>query len=215
MSEQEKDRREEQPEAGREVAAEAQNPEQGVTETVDPDQAVPADEVAGEDLIGQGDVDPTGRIAELEEQLEETQKRLAEADLRAQAEIQNMRRRLERDMANAHKFALERFAADLLAVADSLERGLKALPEDDETLRPAREGLDLTRKVLLDVFGKHGIETVEPAGQPFDPELHEAMTMVPVPDAAPNSVVEVLEKGYTINGRLLRPARVVVAKAES
>lgn len=210
MSEQEKEREQ----AERETAAEAQNPEQGVTDTLEPEQAVDADQVASEDLVGEGELDPTGRIAELEERLAATERQLAEADLRAQAEIQNMRRRLERDMANAHKFALEKFAGDVLAVADSLERGLKALPEDDQALQPAREGLELTRKVLLDVFGKHGVEQLDPSGETFNPELHEAMTMVPVPDAAPNSVVEVLEKGYTLNGRLIRPARVVVAKAE-
>lgn len=210
MSEQENER----DKAAREVEAEAQNPEQGVTETLDADQGVPADEVASEDLIGEAEVDPTGRIAELEERLENTEKALAEADLRAQAEIQNMRRRMERDLANAHKYALEKFSADVLAVADSLERGLNALSPEDEALRPAREGIELTRKVLLDVFAKHGIEQLDPTGQVFDPQQHEAMTMVPVPDAAPNSVIETLEKGYTLNGRLLRPARVVVARAE-
>lgn len=223
MSEQEKERgkvdgeaaaetRSPEQAAESEVAAEARNPEQGVTEAVDPEQVVEPDQVASENLAGEGELDPTGRIAELEERLANTERLLAEADLRAQAEIQNMRRRLERDMANAHKFAVERFAGDVLAVADSLERGIKSLPEDDQALQPAREGLELTNKVLLDIFSKHGIEQVDPSGATFDPELHEAMTMVPVPDAAPNSVVEVLEKGYTLNGRLIRPARVVVAK---
>lgn len=165
---------------------------------------------------GQGADAPAGdeELAEAREQLAKLEKALAEADLRAQAEIQNVRRRAERDVESAHKFALERFAADLLSVADSLERGLATLDAGDEALQPAREGLELTLKVLLDVFARYNVEQIDPQGQPFNPEHHEAMTMVPAPDAEPNSVIEVLEKGYQLNGRLIRPARVVVSKAE-
>lgn len=153
-------------------------------------------------------------LAALRDKLAHTEKALAEADLRAQAEIQNMRRRLERDVANAHKFALEKFSADILAVADSLERGLATLPPDNEALKPAREGTELTLKVLLDIFGKYQIEQLDPTGGQFDPQQHEAMAMVPMPGAEPNSIIEVLEKGYSLNGRLIRPARVVVAKGD-
>ncbi|MCK0538064.1 nucleotide exchange factor GrpE [Alcanivorax quisquiliarum] len=153
------------------------------------------------------------QLAQLSEELAQTRKALAEADLRAQAEIQNMRRRMEREVANAHKFAVEKFAGEIISVADSLERGLAALNAEDEAQAPAREGLELTLKLLLDVFGRFNIEQINPPGQPFNPDLHEAMAMVPSPDAEPNSVIEVLEKGYALNGRLLRPARVVVAKA--
>lgn len=157
----------------------------------------------------------TGLEAELEgtrEQLARVEKALSEADLRAQAEIQNVRRRAERDVEHAHKFALEKFAADLLGVADSLERGLSTLDPADEALKPAREGLELTLKVLLDTFSRYNLEQISPQGAAFNPEQHEAMTMVPAPDAAPNTVIEVLEKGYVLNGRLIRPARVVVSK---
>ena len=160
------------------------------------------------------ELDAETELAALRDKLAQTEKALAEADLRAQAEIQNMRRRLERDVANAHKFALEKFSADILAVADSLERGLTTLPQDNEALKPAREGIELTLKVLLDIFGKYQIEQLDPAGGQFDPQQHEAMAMVPMPGAEPNSIIEVLEKGYSLNGRLIRPARVVVAKGD-
>lgn len=155
-----------------------------------------------------------GELADARDRVARLEKALAEADLRAQAEIQNVRRRAERDVESAHKFALEKFAADLLSVADSLERGLATLDAGDDALKPAREGLELTLKVLLDVFARYNLEQVDPQGQPFNPEHHEAMTMVAVPDAEPNSVIDVLEKGYLLNGRLIRPARVVVSKLE-
>lgn len=155
---------------------------------------------------------PEEELAQLRDELAQTRKALSEADLRAQAEIQNMRRRMEREVANAHKFAVEKFAGDIISVADSLERGLAALNAEDEAQAPARQGIELTLKLLLDVFGRFNIEQINPPGQAFNPDLHEAMAMVPSPDAEPNSVIEVLEKGYALNGRLLRPARVVVAK---
>ncbi|HIK74595.1 MAG TPA: nucleotide exchange factor GrpE [Alcanivorax sp.] len=152
-------------------------------------------------------------LAQTQERLAKVEKALAEADVRAQAEMQNVRRRAERDVESAHKFALEKFAGDILTVADSLERGLATLDPQDDALKPAREGLELTLKVLLDVFAKYNLEQIDPQGEPFNPEHHEAMTMIPAPDVEPNSVVEVLEKGYQLNGRLIRPARVVVSKA--
>ena len=151
-------------------------------------------------------------LAQTKERLAKVEKALAEADVRAQAEMQNVRRRAERDVESAHKFALEKFAGDILTVADSLERGLATLDPQDDALKPAREGLELTLKVLLDVFAKYNLEQIDPQGEPFNPEHHEAMTMIPAPDVEPNSVVEVLEKGYQLNGRLIRPARVVVSK---
>ena len=156
--------------------------------------------------------DAAEELASLKLQFAETSRLLAEADLRAQAEIQNMRRRMEREVANAHKFALEKFSADLLAVADNLERGLAAVPAEDEALKAVREGMELTLKTLTDTFARYGIESVDPKGAQFDPQLHESMAMVPMPGAESNSVIDVLEKGYCLNGRLIRPARVVVAK---
>ncbi|WP_101675494.1 nucleotide exchange factor GrpE [Alloalcanivorax mobilis] len=160
-----------------------------------------------------GAVDLESQLVDAHQRLAALEKALSEADIRAQAEIQNVRRRAERDVDGARKFALEKFAGDLLTVADSLERGLSTLDPDNQALAPAREGLELTLKVLLDVFNRYNLEQIDPQGQPFNPEHHEAMTMVPAPDAEPNTVIEVLEKGYQLNGRLIRPARVVVSKA--
>ena len=142
------------------------------------------------------------KLAEADAELAKVKKALAEADVRAQAEVQH-----------ARKFALEKFAGDLLSVADNLERGLAALDAEDEALKGAREGIELTLKSLLDAFARYNLEQIAPADEPFNPELHEAMTMVPVPNVDPNTVIEVLEKGYQLNGRLIRPARVVVSKA--
>ena len=194
MSEQEKD----------------QNNAEPQVETVEEQEAAAA---AAEAEGEQAEPTAEEKLAELEAELATVKKALGEAEIRAQAEIQNVRRRAERDVQHAHKFALEKFAGDLLSVADNLERGLGALDADDEALKGAREGIELTLKSLLDVFGKYNLEQISPSDEPFNPELHEAMTMVPVPNVDPNTVIEVLEKGYQLNGRLIRPARVVVSKA--
>ncbi len=133
--------------------------------------------------------------------------------LRIQAEMQNVRRRAERDVANAHKFALEKFAGELLPVVDNLERALAAIAVDDESQTAVREGLELTLKSFVDVLSKFGVEAVNPVGEPFDPEFAQAMAQVPNPEMEPNTVMEVFQKGYTLSGRLVRPAMVVVSKA--
>ena len=133
------------------------------------------------------------KLAEADAELAKVKKALAEADVRAQAEVQNVRKRAERDVQHARKFALEKFAGDLLSVADNLERGLAALDAEDEALKGAREGIELTLKSLLDAFARYNLEQIAPADEPFNPELHEAMTMVPVPNVDPNTVIEVLE----------------------
>ena len=129
--------------------------------------------------------------------------------LRAAAEVDNIRKRAVRDVENARKYALENFGRDLLDVRDSLEMGLAAGENADaESLR---EGSEATLKLLATVMERFGVEQIDPLGEPFDPELHEAMTMQPSAEAEPNSVLAVIQKGYSLNGRLLRPARVVVA----
>lgn len=128
--------------------------------------------------------------------------------LRAAAELENVRKRAARDVENAHKFALERFASDLLTVCDSFEMALAA---DDASVESLQEGNEATMKQLLGVLQRFGVEEVDPEGEPFDPERHEAMTMQPSDDVEPGSVITVFQKGYVLNGRLLRPARVVVA----
>ncbi|EGG95142.1 Heat shock protein GrpE [gamma proteobacterium IMCC1989] len=138
---------------------------------------------------------------------------LKEQVLRAHADAQNVRRRSEQDVEKARKFALEKFVADLLPVADNLERAIAAGNPEDETQKAVLEGVELTLKSLQDTLKKHKVEMVDPAGEPFDPQLHQAMTMVPNPDMEPNTVMDVFQKGYTLNGRLVRPAMVVVSSA--
>ncbi len=128
--------------------------------------------------------------------------------LRAAAELENVRKRAARDVENAHKFALERFASDLLTVCDSFEMAMAA---DDASIESLQEGNEATMKQLIGILQRFGVEEVDPEGEPFDPELHEAMTMQPSDDVEPGSVITVFQKGYALNGRLLRPARVVVA----
>jgi molecular chaperone GrpE len=128
--------------------------------------------------------------------------------LRTAAELENVRKRSSRDVESAHRFALERFGRELLAVRDSLEMGIAAEGASIESLL---EGSEATLKILSTTMQQFGIEVVDPAGEPFDPEFHEAISMQPSDDVEPGSVVIVVQKGYSLNGRLLRPAMVVVA----
>lgn len=132
--------------------------------------------------------------------------------LRTQAEMENLRRRTEKEIQDARKFALERFAKDLLVVLDSLELGIQAAVGDSPEVVKHREGSELTLKQFLQVLEKHNVRPVEALGQKFDPALHQAMTVDPTADAEPNTVVKVFQKGYTLNDRLLRPAMVVIAQ---
>ena len=133
--------------------------------------------------------------------------------LRAQAEMENMKRRTQKDLEDAHKFAITGFAKELLPVLDSLELGLLAASGDSEEVKKFREGSELTLKQFAAAFSKFNIEPIDPTGQPFNAEQQQAMMMQEVADVAPNTVVNVFQKGYMLNGRLLRPAMVVVAKA--
>ncbi|MEJ2629999.1 MAG: nucleotide exchange factor GrpE [Acidihalobacter sp.] len=131
--------------------------------------------------------------------------------LRTQAELENLRRRAERDLENAHKYALERFAGELLPVKDSLEMGLDAAAGGEA--EKIREGMELTLRMLTQVLEKFGIQEINPAGERFDPERHQAMTAQPTDECPPNTVLTVMQKGYLLNDRLLRPAMVMVSKA--
>ncbi len=136
--------------------------------------------------------------------------------LRAQAELENQRRRAERELDNARKYALERFVQELLPVKDSLEMGLSAIAEvdeGDEAVHKLKEGTELTLKMFHQVLEKFGVREINPVGEPFDPELHQAMSMLESVETAPNTVLSVMQKGYTLNDRLIRPAMVVVSKA--
>ncbi|MEA9392417.1 nucleotide exchange factor GrpE [Acerihabitans sp. TG2] len=161
-------------------------------------------------------VDPRDeRIAVLEARLEELQQHERDSLLRAKAEVENVRRRSELDVEKAHKFGLEKFAGELLPVIDNLERGLDMADKSNSELTPLIEGIELTLKSLLDVVRKYGIEVVSDTHVPFDPSVHQAMTMLESADHEPNHVMMIMQKGYTLNGRLLRPAMVAVSKAKN
>ncbi|AMD02482.1 MULTISPECIES: nucleotide exchange factor GrpE [Halomonas] len=194
--------------ARREEEAEPQ-PVEGTLE----DEAIEAAEEA-EALGEQAEVGDNPEAEMLAAQVAELEESLAEAKdqvLRTAAEAQNVRRRAEQEAEKARKFALEKFVKELLPVVDSLEKALEAMGDDASEAH--REGVSMTLKMQHDVLGKFGVESVDPQGEPFDPQYHEAMAMVPNPELEPNSVMEVMQKGYLLNGRLVRPAMVVVSKA--
>ena len=133
--------------------------------------------------------------------------------LRVQAEMQNLRRRSEQDIEKAHKYSQEKFSTELLSVMDNLERALAAAANhEDEIVKAIYEGVDLTLKSFTDCFNRFHIEAVDPMGEPFDPQLHQAMTIIENGEVEPNTVIEVMQKGYTLHGRVIRPAMVVVSK---
>lgn len=166
--------------------------------------------------IKEPEAGPEVSIEELTKKLELAEQKASEnwdKVLRIQAEMDNLKRRTKKDLESAHKFALEGFAKELLSVVDSLELGLQAATGDSDEVQKFREGTELTLKQFEAAFTKYNIEVVNPLGQPFNPEQHQAMAMQPSADAEPNSVLNVFQKGYMLNGRLIRPAMVVVAKA--
>ncbi|WP_419534719.1 nucleotide exchange factor GrpE [Endozoicomonas sp.] len=155
-------------------------------------------------------IDDTARcIEELEEQLAQSK----DQTLRAHAEAMNTKRRAEQDVEKAHKFALEKFVNELIPVVDSLEKGIESAEQGEGQHETMLEGMRLTHKQLLDALAKFNVEQVNPEGQPFDPNFHQAISMVPNPDMEPNTVMNVFQKGYTLHGRVIRPAMVVVSKA--
>jgi molecular chaperone GrpE len=166
---------------------------------------------------------PHTELIEHEFTIEELKQALADAEqkaqenwdkaVRAQAEMENLKRRTQKDLEDAHKFALTCFAKELLSVLDSLVLGLQAATGDSEEVNKFRIGSELTIKQFESVFAKFKIEAIDPIGQPFNAELHQAMAMQAVEGAELNTVVNVFQKGYMLNGRLLRPAMVLVAKA--
>ncbi|WP_446808160.1 nucleotide exchange factor GrpE [Methylomonas sp. 2BW1-5-20] len=159
----------------------------------------------------------TVTVEALQEQLEQAQQQAAanlDKAIRTMAEMENLKKRVQKDLDDERKYGLAKFAKELLSVLDSLELGLQAATGDSPEIVKLREGSELTIKQFESVFAKFNIETIDPLGQPFNPELHQAMVMQPSATAQPNSILNVFQKGYVLNGRLLRPAMVVVAKAE-
>jgi molecular chaperone GrpE len=169
-------------------------------ETVEPTAEESAPEVTVESL----QLELQAALEQVENQKEDV--------IRAQAEVQNIRRRAELDVSKAHKFGQEKLITELLGLVDNLERAITASKAENATLENLLEGVEMSQTMLLDGLKKFNVEQVDPHGEPFNPELHEAMTAVPNPDMEPNTVMDVFQKGYTLNGRLIRPAMVVVSK---
>jgi len=188
-------------------------------------EQVAEEDTVEESSVEEGSVEETDgeQLAKEEISIEELQKELKLAKqkaeenwdkvVRSQAEMDNLKRRTQKDLENAHKYGLEKFAKELLSVIDSLELGIQASTSDAPEVVSLREGSELTIKQFESVFAKFNIEAIDPLGQPFNPELHQAMTMQPSADVEPNTVINVFQKGYVLNGRLIRPAMVVVSQA--
>ena len=147
-------------------------------------------------------------LSELEVQLEEMKDQV----LRHQAEVQNVKRRAEQDVEKARKYALERFCNELLPIVDSLEMAILSASPDQEDSESILKGVKLTLKMFVDTLAKFNLEQIDPEGEPFDPELHQAVSMVENNEVEPNTVLSVMQRGYVLSGRLIRPAMVVVSK---
>ena len=189
-----------------------QNPDQDQVENeASPELATEDASVADAQDAPEGE-QPADEMSLLQEQLEAAEAAAGMARdelLRVQAEMQNLRRRTEQDIEKAHKFGQEKFSTELLAVMDNLERSAAAAEaSEDEAVQAIKEGVELTLKG----FKRFNIEAVDPLGEPFDPQLHQAMSIQESPDAEPNSVIAVMQKGYTLHGRVIRPAMVMVSK---
>ncbi len=171
--------------------------------------------VGDEGDIGWNEDSNQAQISQLEAALlssETKVKEQQESVLRAKAEVENMRRRTEQEMDKARKYALNKFTEELLPVIDNLERAIQAADTENEAVKPIVEGVELTHKTFIDVLGKFGVKEINPEGEAFNPELHQAMSIQESADHEPNTVIFVMQKGYELNGRVVRPAMVMVAK---
>ncbi|NIF34703.1 nucleotide exchange factor GrpE [Enterobacter sp. Cy-643] len=188
---------------------EQKTPNEQAPEDIVMDQHEEIEAVEGADVVDPRDEE----IANLQAQLAEMKQREREIEPRHQADLANLRRRTEQDIEKAHKFALEKFVNELLPVIDSLDRALEVADKSNPDLAPMIEGIELTQKSMLDVVRKFGVEVVGETNVPFNPDVHQAIAMVESADVAPNNVLMVMQKGYTLNGRTIRAAMVSVAKA--
>ncbi|MCF7505858.1 MULTISPECIES: nucleotide exchange factor GrpE [Vibrio] len=155
------------------------------------------------------------KIAQLEAALLSSESKVKEQQdsvLRAKAEVENMRRRTEQEVDKARKYALNKFAEGLLPVIDNLERAVQAADAENEAVKPILEGVELTHKTFVDTVAKFGLTEINPEGEVFNPEYHQAMSIQESPDHESNTVMFVMQKGYELNGRVIRPAMVMVAK---
>ncbi|ADT68719.1 MAG: molecular chaperone GrpE [Pseudoalteromonas tetraodonis] len=200
------------------MSEQTQNPEQEVelNEEVAQMEADVEAAVEAAEQHAEQEQSPEAEIAMLYAELEAAKQTIADQKdsvVRAAADVDNMRRRAAQDVEKAHKFALEKFANELLPVIDNLERAIEFSDKENETLKPLLEGIDMTVKSFNDAVAKFGVEIVNPQGEQFNPDFHQAMSIQPSNDVTPNTVLAVMQKGYTLNGRLLRPAMVMVSKA--
>ncbi|MDA0805583.1 MAG: nucleotide exchange factor GrpE [Proteobacteria bacterium] len=193
-----------------------QNPDQENVESTADQEFDTAETTIVEQQSALESEQPKDELGLLREQLEAAEAAAGMAKdelLRVQAEMQNLRRRTEQDIEKAHKFGQEKFSIELLSVMDNLERSSAAAEaSEDEAVQAIKEGVELTLKGFIDCFKRFNIEPVDPLGEPFDPQLHQAMSIQETPDAEPNSVIAVMQKGYTLHGRVIRPAMVMVSK---
>jgi len=206
-----------------------QEAEQSASATdIKDEQASEVEEPTSERQV-EAETDEAEVVAEIEDEIEaaadendvaaQLDEALKKADtnwdlaVRAKAELENLRKRHDRDLSNAHKYALERFVNELLPVRDSLELGLNAAQDDNADVAKLREGTELTLNLFTSVMEKFNVAVIDPEGEPFNPELHQAMAMQQVEDVEPNTVVTVVQKGYSLNERLVRPAMVIVSQA--
>ena len=192
---------------------ESENEKPEDSQAAEQDTTQETNEEQGAELDTQDDPEEGSESEQaLEAVLEQAQKHKDDL-LRVQAEMQNLRRRTEQDIEKAHKYGQEKLSIELLAVMDNLERAQEAASNsEDEAIKAIREGVDLTVKGFADCFKKFNIETVDPLGEPFDPQLHQAMSMQENTESEPNTVIVVMQKGYTLHGRVIRPAMVMVSK---
>jgi molecular chaperone GrpE len=192
------------------------NPDQENVESTADQEVDTAETTTVEQQSASESEQPKDELSLLREQLEAAEAAAGMAKdelLRVQAEMQNLRRRTEQDIEKAHKFGQEKFSIELLSVMDNLERSSAAAEaSEDEAVKAIKEGVELTLKGFIDCFKRFNIEPVDPLGEPFDPQLHQAMSIQEIPDAEPNSVIAVMQKGYTLHGRVIRPAMVMVSK---
>ena len=189
-----------------------QNDDEKITENAEDVRDEQLDETPDEAEPEPDSMDP---VEKLESELQAARLDAAEAKqdmLRMQADMENLRKRLVREHEKSRLRTLERFMNDLLPVRDSLERGLEAASDPAATVEALTEGKQLIMKMLSKAMGDHGLKTIDPIGEPFDPEKHEAMTMLTVDQFDENTVIEVIEKGYQLHDRLIRPAKVVVSR---
>ncbi len=187
--------------------------EQSISKATDDES--PEDVSTGEVIDSGGEFEESeeentaGVLSALELELEEMKDQV----LRHQAEVQNVKRRADQDVEKARKYALERFCNELLPVVDSLEMAISSRSSDKEDSTSIIEGVQLTLKMLVDTLAKFNLEQIDPEGEPFDPKMHQAVSMVENRDVEPNTVLSVMQRGYMLSGRLIRPAMVMVSKA--